>query len=136
MKKLLEFSIVFWIGGAVYNMIEILWRGYTHWSMTLTGGACFAALYYLHVYTEKLSFFWRCVLGTCAITVTEFIAGCIVNLWLGWKVWDYANVPLNLCGQVCLLYSFLWFGLCAIAAPLCRRLARQIGGDTVLHRKA
>ncbi len=126
MKRFFEFSTVFWIGGAVYNMIEILWRGYTHWTMTLTGGACFAVLYFLHVYAVHLPFFLRCLYGACAITLLEFAAGCIVNLWLGWRVWDYSNVPLNLCGQVCLLYSVLWLGLCALAAPLCRRLAVRI----------
>lgn len=132
MRKFAEFLTVFWIGGAVYNMIEILWRGYTHWTMTITGGVCFAALYFLHVYAIRLSFFMRCVLGACAITAAEFFAGCIVNLWLGWKVWDYSNVPFNLCGQVCLLYSFLWLALCAVSAPLCRRLSvRLAAGGSV-----
>ncbi len=129
MKKMLEFSTVFWIGGAVYNMIEVLWRGYTHWSMTLTGGVCFAAVYFLHVYALRLSFFARCLIGTAAITAAEFAAGCVVNLWLRWDVWDYSRVPFNLYGQVCLLYSFLWFGLCAAAAPLCRVLARRIQSE-------
>ncbi|MBQ8747762.1 MAG: hypothetical protein IJZ08_07860 [Clostridia bacterium] len=126
MKRFFEFSTVFWIGGAVYNMIEILWRGYTHWTMTLTGGACFAVLYALHVYAAHLPLFSRCLLGAFSVTVLEFAAGCIVNLWLGWKVWDYSGVPLNFCGQVCLLYSVLWLGLCALSAPVCRRLAARI----------
>ncbi len=40
-------------------MVEILWRGYTHWTMTLTGGVCFLVLYGLHVYAVRVPFFVR-----------------------------------------------------------------------------
>ena len=43
------------------------------------------------------------------VTVTEFIAGVILNIWLGLNIWDYSNLPCNILGQVCLLYTFLWF---------------------------
>lgn len=122
MRRGHEFSAVFLIGGAVYSMLEILWRGYTHWSMTLTGGLCFLALYALHAYARPLSFFVRCLLGALAVTALEFSAGCVVNLWLGWHVWDYSGAPLNLLGQICPAYTLLWFALAAAAAPICRRL--------------
>jgi len=32
-----------------------------------------------------------------------------VNIVLGWEVWDYSQLPLNIMGQVCLLYSGMWF---------------------------
>ena len=34
--------------------------------------------------------------------------GCIVNLWLGWDVWDYSGMPGNILGQVCPRYFLLW----------------------------
>ena len=43
------------------------------------------------------------------ITVLEFVTGCIVNLWLGWNVWDYSELPFNILGQVCLYFFFAWF---------------------------
>ena len=122
MRKLTEWMTVFLIGGALYSMLEILWRGYTHWSMTITGGICFAALYALHVYGTAMPFFLRCLLGAVSITAAELAAGCIVNLWLGWEVWDYSGVRGNLLGQICLPFSVLWLLLCALAAPLCRHL--------------
>ena len=33
-----ELGIVFLIGGISYGIMEILFRGYTHWSMLVTGG--------------------------------------------------------------------------------------------------
>lgn len=39
--------VVFLIGGVTYAMIEIMWRGNTHWTMVLLGGLCFLTLYKL-----------------------------------------------------------------------------------------
>ena len=33
--------LMFPIGALGYGLIEILWRGYTHFSMLLAGGICF-----------------------------------------------------------------------------------------------
>lgn len=131
MKRFLEFATVFWIGGVLYSIMEILWRGYTHWTMTLTGGVCFAVLYFLHVYALRVPFFVRCLVGAFTITAAEFLTGCIVNLWLGWEVWDYTDVPYNILGQVCPLFSFLWLLLGAVAAPICRGIAKRIAGGAV-----
>ena len=123
LRKVLEFTTVFLTGGAAYSLLEILWRGYTHWTMTITGGVCFTVLYILHVYGLRIPFLARCVIGSAAITLVEFAVGCTVNLWLGWGVWNYANVPGNVLGQICLPFSLIWLLLCAAACPICRRLA-------------
>lgn len=47
----------------------------------------------------------------CIITVFEFIVGYIVNIHLGWQVWDYSGLPFNLYGQICLYYFLLWMPL-------------------------
>ena len=123
LRKVLEFTTVLLTGGAAYSLLEILWRGYTHWTMTITGGVCFTVLYILHVYGLRIPFLARCVIGSAAITLVEFAVGCTVNLWLGWGVWNYANVPGNVLGQICLPFSLIWLLLCAAACPICRRLA-------------
>lgn len=52
---------------------------------------------------------WQQVLiGACIVTVLEFLTGCIVNLWLGWSVWDYSGLPGNVLGQICPQYCLLW----------------------------
>ena len=39
-------SIYLFVFGAVlYSLIEIVFRGYPHWTMTLTGGAVFLIIY-------------------------------------------------------------------------------------------
>ena len=40
------------------------------------------------------------------ITGVELVMGLLLNRLMGFNIWDYSNVPLNLLGQVCLPYSF------------------------------
>lgn len=104
--------VVFLIGGVTYAMIEIMWRGNTHWTMVLLGGLCFLTLYKLFGYMSNYSLIEKCALGAIVITALEFIVGCIVNLVFHMNVWNYSRMPLNLSGQICILYSTLWGFLC------------------------
>ena len=63
----------------------------------------------------KMSFVSQMVLSTFIITGLELITGLIVNVWLGWDIWDYSDLPYNFKGQICLLYSVLWFFACSVA---------------------
>jgi uncharacterized membrane protein len=47
-------------------------------------------------------------MGSIIVTILEFIAGCILNLWLGLNVWDYSDLPFNILGQICPQFTFLW----------------------------
>lgn len=126
MRKLVESIVVLMIGSVLYSVMEILFRGYTHWSMTITGGVCFFVLYDLHIHHRGLSLLRRAVLGACFITAAEFAVGCIVNLFFGWDVWDYSDQPLHLLGQVCPSFSACWLILAALADPICRHIHREI----------
>lgn len=44
MKQLCKLIFLFVVGGLLYAVIEILWRGYTHWTMAILGGMCFFGL--------------------------------------------------------------------------------------------
>lgn len=41
-------------------------------------------------------------------TVTEYICSLGQEILFGTVAWDYSNVPLNINGRVCLLYSLFW----------------------------
>lgn len=120
--KALEYGMIFATGGIGYGALEILWRGYTHWSMLLTGGGCLCSIYAWHKAHPDASVFKSCLVSGAVITGFEFIVGVIVNLWMKWNVWDYSRFRLNLLGQICLPYSLLW---CVLGIPirmLCRKL--------------
>ncbi|MBQ9990194.1 MAG: hypothetical protein IJP31_04540 [Lachnospiraceae bacterium] len=106
-------GILFFIGGRLYTWFELLWRGRTHWTMFLVGGLCFVIMGLLNEYryTWDMPLVRQSLISAVIITGFEFVTGCIVNLWLGWDIWDYSDLPFNLFGQICLYYFFLWIPL-------------------------
>ena len=121
-----KFLIIFSIGGWGYSILEFLWRGYSHWTMFILGGICLYLLFILFTHTEHFPFTVRILLGSITITAAEFFTGCIVNIALGWNVWSYSNLPLNLLGQVCLIYSVFWAMLCIPIALLTKAVGKYI----------
>ena len=103
-------------GGVCYGVLEVLWRGYTHVSMLIVGGICFCIL--IRLSKTSLNGLVKCLVGGLCITAVEFAAGCIVNLWLVWGVWDYSNMPGNILGQICPQYIALWIPLCLVGIVL------------------
>lgn len=59
--------------------------------------------------------FWQSVLGLFIIYAIEFCSGCILNLGLGLKIWDYKSIGLDIMGQITFWYAPLWFALCPFA---------------------
>lgn len=113
-------GLLFAVGGALYVCFELLWRGYSHWTMFVVGGVCFVIIGLLneHKYTWDMPLIKQALISAVIITVFEFITGCIVNIWLGWKVWDYSDLPFNLYGQICLYYFLLWIPLSVVGIVL------------------
>ena len=111
-RRIAEAAILYTIGSLGYCLLELSWRGYTHWSMAVTGGICFFLLYQIDARFSRRTLFWRCFAGALAVTAVELAVGCVVNLALGWGVWDYSRMPMQLWGQICLPFFLLWFLLC------------------------
>lgn len=107
------------VGGAVYVLIELLWRGRSHWTMFALGGICFVILGLINeILPWDMPLWKQGLIGTGIITAAEFLTGCIVNLWLGWAVWDYSGLPGNILGQICLQYILLWLPISAVGIVL------------------
>lgn len=60
------------------------------------------------------------VAGALAITAVELAIGYVVNVRLGWAVWDYSALPLNLMGQICLPFTAVWLLLSIPGIALCQ----------------
>ena len=117
--RLLEI-LVFVLGGAAYAMIEVLFRGHTHWSMILTGGACVLTMYMISGWLIEAPLIVGALAGAFIITIYELFVGLIVNIRLGWEVWDYSDMPGNVFGQICPTFSAIWFLLCLIFLSIVR----------------
>ena len=100
------------IGGAIYVLLEMLWRGFSHWTMFLLGAVCFILIGLVNeVFEWDTPLILQMFCGCAIITALEFITGCIVNLWLGWDVWDYSQYKFNILGQISLCSSVGWYFL-------------------------
>ncbi len=107
-----KIELEFLAGGVGYGLIELLWRGRTHWSMVIAGGVSLVALCAINKAMGGRHILLRASLGAMTITAIEFAVGLVVNRALGLGVWNYGEMFGNVMGQICPLYSFFWFLLC------------------------
>ncbi len=105
MKK---YFMSFAVGAIGYGLAEVIFRGYTHWSMALAGGTVLV-LFTLINQSRNIPLLIRCLLGMIIITSIEFGIGMLVNVAAGWNVWDYSDKPFNVMGQICPQFSAVWF---------------------------
>ena len=118
--------VIFSVGACGYGLIEVLWRGYTHWSMLGAGGISFLGLAAISKRQEKVGLFTCAVMGSAFITAVELVFGLIFNVLLKKNVWDYSRLPFNIGGQVCALYSFFWLLLSFLFVPFAGALNRRL----------
>lgn len=113
-------SVLLWFfGGTLYFLLEVAYKTATgsperiSWTMLVL-----AVILCIPVERCGYQLPWETPLWLqalcCAVLVTlvEFIAGCVLNLWIGLDIWDYSDIPFNLLGQICFPFSVVWLVLC------------------------
>lgn len=125
MKSASEAIAVLGFGGIIYGLTEVLFRGYTHWTMVITGSVVFAVIYLINIKLRTSLILPRCALGCLVITSAEFVVGCIVNLVFHMNVWDYSDERFNILGQICPLFSLGWFFICIPATLISNGLSKS-----------
>lgn len=107
------------LGGTLYYTFELIFRGFSHWTMFVLGGICLVFFWWQGILTKWEDPLWIQVLR-CSVFVTacEFSTGIVVNRYLGWGVWDYSDQPLQLWGQICIPFAVIFSGLCALGILL------------------
>ena len=125
MKRLLW---LFGICGAVYVLLELIYRGRSHISMFFAAGLSAVGIWVCCNCrrVKNRCLLLKCALGSAVITAVEFCTGVVVNLWMRLAVWDYSAMPFNLLGQVCLPFSLLWIPVSLGAMALYEGLDRAI----------
>ena len=131
-----KYLILFMIGAFSYLFIEILYRGHTHWTMGILGGACFVLVGLINEYLSwNTPLCLQGVIGSVIITTLEFGSGVILNIWLGLDIWDYSQMPFNLMGQICLPFSIAWIALSVLAVIIDDWLRYWLFGEEKPHYK-
>ena len=135
MKRLCKHLILFAAGGCIYYLIEMLFRGYSHWTMMVLGGICFVLIGKINesFFTERMPLLLQGIIGACIVTALEFVSGLILNVWLGLDIWDYSSQPYNVMGQICLLFSMLWILLSIVAVVVDDWLRYLLFGEERPH---
>ena len=117
-------TVLFYLGGCAYMVLELLWRGRTHGSMFLAGGTCFLLIGQLSSLLSRVPFLLRAVAGAGIVTAVELCAGLLFNR--NYEVWDYRGNPGNFMGQICPMFTLLWIPVSVLAMLLYSLLQRSI----------
>ena len=108
-EEFVKTAVIFLAGGFIYGLIEIIYRGNTHPSMFVLGGLCLVWIGGFDSFFRVTPPLWaQLLLGGTFITAAEFLCGLVYNVWLGMKVWDYSRLPMNIMGQICPMFFFIW----------------------------
>lgn len=104
----------FLIGAAGYPLLELAYRGRTHYSMAIAGGLSMLLIRRM----AKTRCAWPVRILACGAGITgiEYLCGIIWNR--RYTVWDYRHQRLNFRGQICLRFTAIWCVLsgCALGA--------------------
>ena len=111
--------LICFIGSFAGVVVELMWclirngylesrSGLVYGPFNLLYGAGAVALT-LALYKFRNRSAWISFLGGMLVgTVVEYLCSWGQELLFGSRSWDYSNVPLNINGRVCLLYSSFW----------------------------
>ena len=118
MKIIKKYLHLFILGAVGYAAIEIIWRGHTHWSMMIAGGICFMLFSLVAKRFKNRNILIKAAICAVGVTAVEFIFGVVFNIILKMDVWDYSNVPFNIMGQICPMFTLIWAGIAIAFLPL------------------
>lgn len=116
-ERIADFLIRWFTGGILYFYLEILFRGYSHYSMIICGGLCFVLVGSVgqYIIEKDLNNILKVIIimlaGAIIISLLELITGLIVNIKFDMNVWDYSDMPYNYNGQICLAFTGIWAGI-------------------------
>lgn len=135
-KHIPKLLLLAFIGGAIYVLVELIWRGYSHVSMFILGGLCFILIGAINeLFPWELGLIWQMIIGAIIVTLLELIIGIIVNIWLGLGIWDYSSLPFNFLGQICLSFSLAWALISGVAIVVDDYLRYWLFGEEKPHYK-
>lgn len=120
--KIWKNAVLFYVGGGAYMTLEFLWRGCSHYTMFLLGGACFLLLGQLLRLRFPLPML--IIIGAICVTALELATGLWVNR--SYTIWDYRHLPMNFQGQICLPFTLLWMPVCFAGMELYRAVDQRI----------
>lgn len=136
-------SVLLWIWtGTLYFFIEVAWKT-AHGNPEMISWTMLALAIVLAIPLERFGdeLPWEMPLlaqsAICglAITVVEFAAGLVLNVWLNMGIWDYSDMPGNILGQVCPQFLVIWVVLAAVGIVMLDWMRYSVEGGKKPHYK-
>ena len=129
-KILIPYTVIFIISGFIYTALELLWRGYTHWTMFVCAGICGLAMANINNNWLKFDTDFRIqvVAGALVCTAMEFIFGIIFNG--DFTIWDYRGLwgTIHWLGdQVNILFFGVWILISIFGLPFLDWIQWKLG---------
>lgn len=117
-KRIMMALGTFMIGGFIYCLIELIYRGYTDISMYILAGFCSVIMAGLNdLFSFDMQFPLQVGVASVACIFGEYITGLLVNQ--NFEIWDYRDLPGTFAdGQLNVVFCLAWFGLSIIGIPL------------------
>lgn len=126
--ELQKIGIIFLAGFLIYISLEVIFRTITNFNgtvpprgllaMGILGGTVTVILGYINEIQplRRLPFLVHCIMGVIIVTGLEWLTGRLLNVHLGWHVWDYKHLILSTPdGQINLFFSLIWLVLSPVA---------------------
>ena len=117
--NLYKLLLIAYIGSFAGVVVEMLWclltRGYIESRAGLVYGpfnplyGAGAVLLTVCLYKYRNRGSWLSFIGGMLVgSILEYVCSWGEELVLGSRSWDYSNMPFNINGRICLLYSIFW----------------------------
>lgn len=130
MKKIIPHLIIFIVSGLIYVLLEVLWRGYSHWTMFICAGCCGLVMATVNnsILEFETDFRIQVLVSAFLCTTAELIFGLIFNS--NFTIWDYRNTWgtihfLN--DQVNILFIGVWIIISIFALPFLDWMQWKLG---------
>lgn len=129
-KKTFPYSIIFLISGIIYVVLEILWRGHSHWTMFVCAGLCGLVMAGINnnLLEFDTDFRIQVVVSALCCSMAEFLFGLAFNQ--DFTIWDYRDTwgTLHFLGdQVNILFFGIWILISIFALPFLDWLQWKMG---------
>lgn len=129
-KKLIPLLIIFITSGLIYTVLEMLWRGYSHWTMFICAGVCGIVMMGINDGLLKFDTDFRVQVLVSALlcTAAELIFGLIFNS--DFTIWDYRDMIgtihfLN--DQINIFFILIWGIISVFGLPFLDWMQWRLG---------
>jgi len=129
-KKVIPYGVIFVTSGLIYIMLELLWRGHSHWTMFLCAGLCGLVMANVNNNLLKFDTDFRIQIFVSALCCTafEFLFGIIFNG--DFTIWDYRGMwgTIHWLGdQINILFFGVWLLISIFALPFLDWMQWKLG---------